>query len=177
MEKFWKIAYYGFLVMLGVIALLVIFSAFPILGNYEILVVRSGSMEPTISMGSVVVVSPSESYKIGDIITFTGGFRDSEGNSVPVTHRVVEMRVESGAALYTTKGDANEDADGREKRESQIAGKVLFDIPYVGYAVETARTPYGFLALIIIPAAIIIFDQARNIRRELARKKTGAREN
>ena len=171
MKKIGKIAYYGFLGALGVVALLVIFSALPITGNYKLMVVRSGSMEPHITMGSIVLVKPLDSYAIGDVVTFNAGFRGPDGALVPVTHRIMEMRVDRGNPIYVTKGDANEDADTGELRHSNVIGKVLFSVPYVGYAVETARRPYGFLALIIIPAALIMWDQFGKIISEIKKMR------
>ena len=49
---------------------LLIFSAFPVKGNFKSLVVLSSSMEPKVKMGSVVAVRPAAEYKVGDIITF-----------------------------------------------------------------------------------------------------------
>ncbi|KKU04164.1 MAG: hypothetical protein UX07_C0045G0001, partial [Parcubacteria group bacterium GW2011_GWA2_45_30] len=44
-------------------------------------------------------------------------------------------------------------------------------VPYLGYAIETARTTYGFLALIIIPALIIVWDQAQKIWEEIKKAR------
>jgi len=51
-------------------------------------------------------------------------------------------------------------------------GKVLFDVPYLGYAVETARKPIGFVLLIIIPAGIIVYDEVRKIVSELKKRNS-----
>ena len=159
---------------MGIIAVLVLISVFPIEGNYQIKIVQSGSMEPALKTGSVVVVKPAGNYEIGDIVTFHGGFKLANGEEIAVSHRIVEKNVsESGEITYKTKGDANEDADHQELRESQIIGKVLFGIPYIGYVVESARQPYGFFAIVIIPAAIIVYDQAAAIWKEI--KKTRAK--
>lgn len=162
-----KILYYIVLGCLVAIALFVVASALPIPGNFEIRVVRSGSMEPAIKTGSIVVIQPRENYAIGDIITFEGNFKDANGKKVPTTHRIVEMRVERGDPIYTTKGDANEDSDSNEVRANQLIGKVFLSVPYAGYAVETARTPYGFLAIIVIPAFLVIGDQGVKVYKEI----------
>lgn len=171
MKKIWKIGYYIFLGAIIFIALIVAVSAFPIQGNIQIKVVQSGSMEPNIKTGSVVIIKPSANYKIGDVITFDGNFKDSKGQKVPVSHRIVEMKVERGNPIYVTKGDANEEQDAKEILQSQIIGKVYLTIPYLGYVVETARQPYGFLALILIPAVIIIWDQGKKIWGEVKKIK------
>lgn len=165
--KIFKIIYYIIIAFIGIIAILLIVSAFPITGNYKVMMVLSGSMEPEIGKGSLVVSKPSDNYKIGDVITFQ--FKMAEEST---THRIVEMRVVGGKAKYITKGDANNASDTREVSQEDIIGKVLIDIPYLGYVVDFAKKPVGFMILIIVPAAVIIFDEARKIYNEIKKKKT-----
>src|SRR3990167_10268699 len=122
-----KLGKYGYYILLGAlifVALVVVASAFPIKGNIQIKVVESGSMEPAIKTGSVVLIKPSSIYKIGDVITFEGNFKDAKGQKVPTTHRIIEMRVDRGNPVYITKGDANEEPDSKEIPQSQVIGKV-----------------------------------------------------
>mgnify|MGYP001614624548 FL=1 len=168
-KKLGKIGYYIFFGALLAIAILVLVSAFPIAGNIQIKVVQSGSMEPTIKTGSVVIIKPTSSYKIGDVVTFEGNFKDAKGKKIPISHRIVEMKVGGSQPIYITKGDANEERDSKEVLQNQIIGKMYLAIPYLGYAIETARTTYGFLALVIIPAVIIIYDQSVKVFKELKR--------
>lgn len=150
---------------------LVVASAFPIKGNIQIKVVESGSMEPAIKTGAVVLIKPLSVYQVGDVITFESDFKGPKGERVPVTHRVVEIKTENGATSYLTKGDANEESDGQIIPARKVIGKVLFDVPYVGYAIATSKKPYGFIALVIIPALIVISDQAKNIWDEVKKRK------
>ncbi|MEK7090649.1 MAG: signal peptidase I [Patescibacteria group bacterium] len=171
MKKIGKYAYYIFLGAMILVALVVVVSAFPIQGNIQIKVVESGSMEPAIKTGSVVLIKPASSYKIGDIITFEGNFKDAKGKKVPTTHRIVEMRVDKGNPIYITKGDVNEERDSKEVLQNQVVGRVYLMIPYLGYAIKTAKEPYGFLALIIIPASIIMWDQFGKILVEIKKMR------
>lgn len=164
-NKFLSIVYYLFLCLLGVIALTVVISALPITGGIKIMAVLSGSMEPAIHTGSVVIVRPHISYHIGDVITFKG----TGSKNISITHRIAEMRVDRGAPSYVTKGDANNAPDLRVISQKEVIGSVMLSVPYLGYAVETARRPYGFAALIAIPALLIIFDQAGKIKKEIIR--------
>jgi len=161
--KPFKIIYYIFLIFIGAIAILLVFSVFPITGNYKIMVVQSGSMTPAIKLGSVVLTKPAEDYKIGDVISF----RNPENPQKPITHRIFEIETQNGETFYITKGDANNAPDKRRIQKRDILGKVLFDVPYLGYAVEIAKKPYGFLALILIPAAIIILEELIKIKDEI----------
>lgn len=167
-----KIGYYLILGALILIALVVMVSAFPIKGNIQIKVVESGSMVPALPTGSVVLIKPMSAYALGDIITFEGTLRDAKGQKVPVTHRLVDMRKEGGEDVYITKGDANKEPDTQKVLASQIIGKVLFSTPYVGYVVQAARTPYGFFAVVFIPAAIIIYSQLEIIWKEIKKMRS-----
>ena len=73
-----------------VLALLLVISILPIPGNIETKIVLSGSMEPEIRTGSVVVIKKIDTYEIGDIVTFG---EDTKEN-VPTTHRIIEARLQ-----------------------------------------------------------------------------------
>lgn len=167
MKKSLKIIYSAFVAFLVMIALLLIFSILPITGNFKILTVISGSMEPSIKTGSVVFVKPSADYKIGDVITF-GIISKTQ---VPTTHRIYDIKIVGGQPVYITKGDANPTPDTKETLKKDIVGKVLLDIPYLGYAVNFAKKPYGFAVIIIVPALAIIGDEVKKIIVEIRRKK------
>ena len=135
--------------------------------DLEARVVQSGSMEPALRTGSIVFIAPSERYTEGDVITYRRSARET-----PTTHRIIESRVENGVQYFTTKGDANEVRDMEEVREDEILGSVRFSIPFLGYVVDVARTPWGFVALIGIPTLIIIGSEMQNIWREIKRMRT-----
>jgi len=75
--KIFKIIYYIVIAFIGMIAILLVVSVFPITGNFKVMIVQSGSIQSEIKMGSIVAVKPAHStgsgqadYKIGDVITF-----------------------------------------------------------------------------------------------------------
>ncbi len=140
------------------IVLLLTFS--PWLGTYRAFTVLSGSMEPEFSAGSVIFVRALPAYGVGDIVT-----RSAPSGRTTVTHRIVGTGERRGEAYFRTKGDANELADGEEVRPENILGKVFLDIPYLGYAVTFAKTPNGFLFLVLIPAILIILDESLGLWR------------
>ena len=149
------------------VAVLLVVSVLPITGNYKVLTVLSGSMAPEIKMGSVVIVKPVQDYKINDIITF-GPFSKIKPAT---THRIHDIKVVDGQPIYITKGDANNAPDTREIQKKDVLGKVLFDVPYVGFAVDVARKPFGFALIIVVPAALIIFDEIKKIVGEIKKRK------
>jgi len=165
MKKFFNIIYYIIISAIIFIALLVIISSFPITGNIKMFTVLSGSMEPSIHVGSVVVIKPVSNYKIGDVITF--GKMD-----VPTTHRITEMKVTEGEMVYQTKGDANDSPDGEEVNAKDIRGKVMFSIPWFGYVVDFVKKPMGLMVVIVVPSVIIVYDQLQGILREMKKLKS-----
>ncbi len=74
-----------------------------IFGLYQLYSVESGSMEPTLTVGSVIVCKKAEhaeSLETDQIVTF------HTLSGAVVTHRIIEVvRDESGNASYRTKGD------------------------------------------------------------------------
>lgn len=152
--------------LLAVVVLLV-GTRFTLPGQYEIKIVRSGSMEPTIMTGSVVLIHPVATYQVGDIITFGA----DTATRIPTTHRIVATEEFNGHVQFRTKGDANEVEDREPTALKDVIGKTLFAIPYLGYVLDFARQPLGFGLLVGIPAAVIILDEIVTIIHELARRE------
>ncbi len=104
----------------------------PVFVGWHPFIVFTGSMEPNIHVGSIVVVQPVrfESLTAGDVITFSV----PQNPGMPVTHRVVkaEKSLDSGAWVVTTKGDANPTADIWTVGQEQAVGKVVYAVPFVG---------------------------------------------
>lgn len=127
---------------------------------FEVLVVRGGSMEPGIHLGSVVIIDRgATNLKIGDVASF----REPSGDII--THRVVA--IESGR--YVTRGDANQQRDLDSRTSEQIVGTVLTSIPMVGYGLHALQQPIVFLALLLSTGGFLIYQELRTIAREIRR--------
>ena len=159
MKMISKLFYIAFVVVLLSVAALFLSSLLPIPGNIKVKIVKSGSMEPAIKTGSIVVVKPASAYVIGDIITFGQDTR----TRIPTTHRITAMRDDGSTVTYTVKGDANEEADPDIVSKDSVLGRVILSIPYAGYILDFARHPIGFTLLIGIPAGIIVIDETLRI--------------
>lgn len=107
--------------------------------GYNYKTVLTGSMEPAIPVGSIVITKEQSSYEIEDIISF-----QEEG--AIITHRIITIDRER----YITKGDANNVADTEEVQQKQILGKVILTIPLLGYLVMWLMSPVGIISLFII---------------------------
>ena len=111
-------------------------------------IVESGSMEPTLHVGSVCFVNTKIKYediKVNDIIAFKSKI------GMRVTHRVVSVS-EDG---FETKGDANESKDGPIITKDEYMGKTIFSIPNAGVVVKFIQKPIGLIMTGIL--ILIIF--------------------
>lgn len=147
-------------------------------GGFRLFTVMSGSMEPRLHTGSIILTKAQSDYSTNDIVT-----RATDEQSVTITHRIISKEITDGNAYFETKGDANDSADGEKFPQSLIIGKVFLTVPYVGYVATFAKTPLGIISIIVIPAAIIIyeefgkiFNEIRRISKNKANKKEAARE-
>lgn len=165
-----NIFYTLFILLLVGVAGLFLASLLPFQNSFDIKIVKSGSMEPAIPTGSIVVVRPSTTYAVGDVVTFG----EDNANQIPTTHRIIDIREEGGQTVFSTKGDANEDVDPVSTPQSEVIGKIAFHVPYAGFVLDFARQPIGFTLMIGIPAGVIILDEMIRVVQEvyaLRRKK------
>ncbi len=118
----------------------------------------SPSMVPSINVLDVVVtmrVNNPEDLKKDDIITFNS--TDYRYSGVLVTHRIIDIeKTTNGEYLYTTKGDNNNTQDSSRISFDEIYGRVLFRIPKIGYIQYYLSSILGWVAIIIVPAIMII---------------------
>jgi len=135
----------------------------PSLLGYQRYVIISGSMEPTLPVGSVVYdeVVPVDDIVVGDIITFVPP-PEFDIDS-PVTHRVVEVAIAEensshpGQRLFRTKGDNNEDVDPwRMVLDGPDQARVEHHVPYVGYFYMALQVRWVQLLLIVVPAVALV---------------------
>lgn len=166
LNTLFKIAYYSFVASIVALGLLLLVSAVPV-AHVEVKIVQSGSMEPAIHTGSIVVIRQQESYEVGDVITFFYSVRDL----TPTTHRIIDIYEGDGEKRYVTKGDANENNDPNTIEEEAVVGKVLFSLRAVGYILDFAKKPLGFALIIGLPALYIVFDEGSKIVAEVRRIK------
>lgn len=151
----WRTAAYYILAVQAVcLALLALAFFVPLPGHIEARIVQSGSMEPAIPVGALVIVAPQEQYAPGDVIMFS-----QDTKSLPTTHRVEGVVRSDGAIAYVTKGDANEEVDQALALHEAVMGSVALSVPRLGYVLDFARSREGFLFMAVIPAALIILDE------------------
>jgi len=121
----------------AVVTLVAAYAGLLVVG-FKPVAVYSGSMRPTLGVGSLAVdrVVPASSVRVGDVITFN----DPYVTGRLVTHRVAQIVQTKHGLAYRTKGDANATRDPWAIKLNDKVGRVAFHVPLAGYALWYAHT-------------------------------------
>ena len=129
----------------------------PSVFGYSIFRVSSGSMEPELMVGDIILdktVDNPEDLKVGDVITF----KSSDYGDLLVTHKVIKAPYEeNGKLMLQTKGVANEIADN-PIRIDEVKGIMICKVDYLDTVYNVFLSPWGLLILIAL-IVIIFFDE------------------
>lgn len=134
-----------------------------VIASIRSFVVLTGSMQPTIPVGSVVYTQKFSNYQFGDVISF-------KRKDITVTHRVVAVEKNNNDVFYKTKGDANKSLDTDLVPKDKVIGRKIFQIPHIGNLVLFLKTLPGFLLLVALPAIIFIGFEFGNIKHEIEKE-------
>lgn len=131
----------------------------PSVFGYSILRVSSGSMEPELMVGDVILdknVDDVQSLKVGDVITYEGS---GELSGMLVTHKVIKApyQSEDGTYYLQTKGVANEVAD-KEISADRVVSIMVCKIPQLDALYNLFLSPWGLLIFIVL-IVLIFFDE------------------
>lgn len=127
----------------------------PKIGGYCPLIVLTGSMEPEISSGDLIIVRQTDAadVKEKDVIAFF----DPDGNGQSIlTHRVVSITQEDGRTAFVTKGDANHAEDRLPVPADQLVGTYVFRIPGMGNAAMFMQTTAGLIICVVLPLVLLV---------------------
>ena len=116
--------------------------------------VLTGSMRPAFDPGDVVLSAKWSPVDVrpGDVVTFHDPSRDGE----LVTHRVESMRREGPTMSFVTRGDANEVSERWSVPLDGSIGRAVLRVPEVGHVLQWAGTKEGKVALIAVPAFLLV---------------------
>jgi signal peptidase I len=130
-------------------AVLISFSVLSASGFMKARIVLTGSMEPVISPGDIVLLAPAPRTqpKLGDIAAYTA--RRFSGESVGIfTHRIIGGDPVNG---WLMKGDANPSPDIQKPKAADMNGVVFFVIPWIGKLMSPK------MLMILIPVVVGIW--------------------
>lgn len=129
----------------------------PSVFGYSIFRVSSGSMEPELMVGDIILdktVDNPEDLKVGDVITF----KSSDYGDMLVTHKIIKAPYEeNGKLMLQTKGIANEVED-KPISVDNVKGIMICKVDYLDTVYNVFLSPWGLLILIAL-IVIIFFDE------------------
>ena len=97
--------------------------------RFDFFYIKTGSMEPELPVGSVVMVNPNAKPKLGDIFAY-------ENHGSTVIHRIAG--IENGSYIF--QGDANPSPDGAAVEESWLIGKAVIRIRFLAPALRAIQS-------------------------------------
>lgn len=164
--SWWKLTYrtrhrvfFQYMVLLAQVAVVACAWRAVVLGTNckaPMVVVLSGSMEPTFYRGDILLLhnSPLDPIAPGEIIVFR-----IDGRDIPIVHRMMQVHRpvhNNGTELFLTKGDNNNGHDRPLYAPGQlwllrreIMGRARFFIPYVGM-ITVKVNEYPALKFVVI---------------------------
>ena len=120
--------------------------------------VQSGSMAPALKVGDLLVDEniKASDLRPGDIVSYSS----LSNPGLIISHRV--WKNEAQANLLITKGDNLSNIDP-PVAYSQVHGKAVKIIPYVGYGLDALRNPLGLLSLVYVPIIAVGLVEAKKL--------------
>lgn len=103
---------------------------------FAFVVVLTGSMEPAVPKGSLVVIARFGGWRVGDVVLYRAG-------GALVLHRIIE----EGDGVFRTKGDASQSRDPWLVPSEAVIGKAVFSIPFLGRMLFALREPLVFASV------------------------------
>lgn len=151
------VARFAALVYVFVLVFFVLAALIPALvSGWQPLSVVSGSMQPAVAPGSLVMVQPAEPdsyYAHPSIVAFPDPARPGQ----LLTHRVVATASVDGTVAYTTRGDANPIADSDTVAHDDVLGAVRMVLPFVGLpATWVHQGQVATLALWLVASVVAV---------------------
>lgn len=145
------------------------------IAGYSLFRVETGSMEPTIPTGALLICEKEkiEDIKLNDIICYRSQTQQMLGQVI--THRVIKKdQTTDGVWFLETRGDANTVSDAYYVTAGNLIGKVVWYSGQTNVFANIIRfisQKTGFLSCIVLPvlvlSGIILRDSINDIRKEM----------
>jgi signal peptidase len=169
--------YFAFFIVIAIVA----FGGIQVLKaslktQYPVMVVVSESMIPILGVGDFILVGQvqdfddvvAEPQPEGDILVFLKPGTSDEY----IVHRAVEKTNNNGEWYFVTKGDNNAVQDGRPVKESNVMGRVIGNIPILGYFPMLIKTSRGLITVVGLMGIVFFADYIMPDKRE---ERTGGK--
>jgi signal peptidase I len=116
------------------------------------LVVRSGSMEPSLPVGALAIVRPvpADQVDAGAVISVV------RGDGTRITHRVVTAEGEGPLRRLTTQGDANATPDVEQVTAAQV-DRLVLQLPSAGRLLQASQTPQALFVVGVLSGGALLW--------------------
>ena len=139
----------------------------PCVCGIKTFVIISGSMEPSLEIGDVVVIKefPKEALQKGDVISFRNG------QSI-ITHRIIDViKDKNGKISFETKGDNNNIKDKNYVKYDDVEGKMVGKVPFVGKVAILLKNKIIIIVILMIFYMMYIHNAKVEERRLMRKEK------
>ena len=146
--------------------------------GYSFFRVYTGSMEPSIPVGSLILTKETdiEDIEINDIVSFYSKEKYMQGKII--THKIIRVTGEGADAVVVTQGVANPEPDPAI-HASDVMAVMQYKTHVIDKVYGVISTTPGFICLVLVPMmAMIVFeivDLAKEIHK--AKEEEGGKEN
>jgi len=148
-------AWLGWLV-LGLVIITLSFVLVTSRKGWQFAAVLSGSMEPGFHVGGLVVIKPVDvsTLKVGEVISFMA---PEVSDNTAICHRIIAIQYQKGVEYFQTKGDANNSPDQFLTPVTNVKGREIFYISYIGRLadIKKAGTNGVHLLGMNLPIAVV----------------------
>ena len=128
----------------------------PSVFGYQVFRVSSGSMEPELMIGDVILIKEAEPQDIqkGDIVTYKG--EEGDLNDKFITHKMIEdPQLVDGRYVFHTQGIYEGAVPDPDWYEDQLLGEFVCKIPFIDSVYSFFLKPYGLITFVLI--IIVLF--------------------
>jgi signal peptidase I len=125
-------------------------------GSTRYMITHGISMEPMLHTGDLVLVRPSDDYKVGQVVAYHSTLLHTV-----VLHRII--RIADGR--YTFKGDNNDFVDPTHPTRALLVGRMWLHIPHGGTVLNWVHTPWVAALLTGGVAMLLLFGGEQKRRR------------
>lgn len=130
-------------------------NSLPKIFGYAEAIIISGSMQPAIAPGDLIIIKEQEKYEKNDIVTY-------RKDQIYITHRVVD----ANSTEVITRGDANNVNDDPVSL-SEVEGKVVLCIPAAGKIILSLKEPKGIIVVSLLVLMLYLISSRGQGRKRL----------
>lgn len=131
----------------------------PSIFGYQVFRVSSGSMEPELMIGDVILVKEAKPTDIqkGDIVTYKGEVDDFSDKFI--THKMIEdPYLENGEYVFKTQGILEGAIPDPLWYEDQLLGEFVCKVPFIDSLYTFFLKPYGLIIFILIIVVLFGYE-------------------